>query len=108
MQGIPASLAELAESLPPKGCALVDGIVGMQGDGPLSGNGVPSGVIVAGADLLAVDSICARLMGFDPANITYLSFAAWAGIGVGDESKIDLVGGPLARFERMYERPPSL
>jgi uncharacterized protein (DUF362 family) len=108
IQGIPASLAELVDSLPPRGCAIVDGVVGMQGDGPLSGDAVASGVMVAGADMLAVDSICARLMGFDPASISYLSFAAWAGIGMGDESKIDLVGGPLARYQRTYTRPPAL
>jgi hypothetical protein len=47
-------------------------------------------------------------MGFDPAQIDYLDFAAWAGIGVIDVSKIELVGEPLARFQRKYERPPQM
>ena len=108
IQGIPAFLAELADSLQTRACAVVDGIVGLQGDGPLFGSAAPSGIIVAGTDLLAVDATCARLMGFDPAQIGYLDFAAWAGIGVTDASKIEVVGGPLANFQRRYERPPQM
>ncbi len=108
IQGIPAFLAELADSLQTRACAVVDGIVGLQGDGPLFGSAVPSGIIVAGTDLLAVDATCARLMGFDPAQIGYLDFAAWAGIGAIDAGKIELAGEPLARFQRQYERPPQM
>ncbi len=108
IHGIPAFLAELADSLPTRGCAVVDGIVGMEGDGPLFGSAVASGALVVGADLLAVDATCARLMGFDPSQIDYLSFAAWAGVGAIDESKMELVGEPLARLRREYEKPPRL
>jgi uncharacterized protein (DUF362 family) len=107
-QGIPAVLAELADSLQTRACAVVDGIAGLEGDGPLFGNAVPSGVIVAGTDLLAVDATCARVMGFDPAQIDYLDFAAWAGIGAIDARKIEIVGETLARFQRTYERPPQM
>lgn len=108
VQGIPAFLVELADSLQTRACAVVDGIVGLEGDGPLFGSAVPSGIIVAGADLLAVDATCARLMGFDPAQIDYLDFAAWAGIGTIDARKIEIVGETLARFQRKYERPPQM
>jgi uncharacterized protein (DUF362 family) len=108
VQGIPAFLAELADSLPTRACAVVDGVVGLEGDGPIFGGAVPSNVIVVGADLLAVDATCARLMGFDPKQIDYLDFAAWAGVGVIDESKIELVGKPLAHLSRTFERPPRL
>jgi uncharacterized protein (DUF362 family) len=108
IQGIPAFLAELADSLPTRACAVVDGIVGLEGDGPLFGNAVPSGVIVAGNDLLAVDATSARLMGFEPEQIDYLDFAAWAGIGTIDARKIEIVGDVLARFQRKYERPPQM
>ncbi|MBI4790883.1 MAG: DUF362 domain-containing protein [Chloroflexi bacterium] len=107
-RGIPAFLAELASSVPTRAAAVVDGIVGMEGDGPISGNAVSSGALVVGTDLLAVDATAARLMGFDPAQIDYLSFAAWAGVGASDESKIELVGEPLARLQRGYARPPTM
>lgn len=107
MQGIPAFLTELADSLPIRGVAVVDGIVGLQGDGPLFGSAVSSGVIAIGTDLVAVDATCARLMGFDPRRIDYLDFAAWAGVGSIDENKIQVVGESMARLQRQYERPPN-
>jgi uncharacterized protein (DUF362 family) len=108
VHGIGAFLAELADSLPTRACAVVDGIVGLEGDGPIFGSAVPSGVIVVGTDLLAVDATCARLMGFEPAQIDFLNFAAWAGVGAIDESKIELVGESLAHLQRAYARPPQL
>ena len=108
IQGISAFLAELADSLPTRGCAVVDGIVGMQGDGPLYGTPVASGTLIVGNDLVAVDATCARLMGFDPAEIDYLAFANWAGIGFVAENKIDLVGHPFAKLQRKFEKPPQL
>jgi uncharacterized protein (DUF362 family) len=44
---------------------LVDGIVGMQGTGPMQGDPVESGVVIGGTDPVAVDTVAARLMGFD-------------------------------------------
>lgn len=108
VQGISAFLAELADSLPTRGAAVVDGIVGMQGDGPLYGTPVASGALIVGGDLVAVDATCARLMNFDPGQIDYLAFANWAGIGFVASEKIDLVGEPLAKMRRTYERPPQL
>jgi uncharacterized protein (DUF362 family) len=55
--------------------AIVDGIVGMQGDGPIKGDAVDVGVILAGTDPVAVDSTAARLMGIDPERVGYLSEA---------------------------------
>lgn len=108
IQGISAFLAELADSLPTRGCAVVDGIVGMQGDGPLYGTPVASGALIVGNDLVAVDATCARVMSFDPAQIDYLAFANWAGIGFIAPEKIDLVGEPLAKLQRVFEKPPQL
>ena len=108
IQGLPAFLAELAESLPTRGCAVVDGIVGMEGDGPLFGSAVASGALIVGKDLLAVDATCARLIGFDPAQIDYLDFAAWTGVGSIDEGKIELAGEPLAKLQRAFARPPQM
>lgn len=45
--------------------AVVDGIVGGEGEGPLKPTPVPSGLILAGTDPLAVDLACVRLMGLD-------------------------------------------
>ena len=56
--------------------AIVDGIIGMEGNGPLQGTPKPCGVLVLGDDPVAVDSTCARVMGLAPERIKYLSRAA--------------------------------
>jgi uncharacterized protein (DUF362 family) len=45
--------------------AVVDGIVGGEGNGPMAPDPKPCGVVVAGTNPLAVDSVCCALMGFD-------------------------------------------
>jgi uncharacterized protein (DUF362 family) len=44
---------------------IVDGIVGGQGNGPLDPKPKPTGIVIAGGNLVAVDLTCAKLMGFD-------------------------------------------
>jgi uncharacterized protein (DUF362 family) len=69
--GISNSIADIATTIHP-GFAIIDGIVGMEGDGPLHGTAVESGVIVMGDNLSAVDATATRLMGIHPENIEYL------------------------------------
>ncbi|HOY67153.1 MAG TPA: DUF362 domain-containing protein [Candidatus Ozemobacteraceae bacterium] len=73
-RGIPHSIVDLALTMPPH-FIVVDGIVGMEGDGPILGTPKQMGVLVLGTDPLAVDATAARMMGFDPALIPYMSLA---------------------------------
>jgi uncharacterized protein (DUF362 family) len=58
------------DSFQPKAyLAIVDGIVGGQGNGPLSPDPVESNVLVSGTNPAEVDAVVARLMGFDPTRI---------------------------------------
>jgi uncharacterized protein (DUF362 family) len=52
---------------------IVDGIIGGEGNGPLAPKARPCGVCIAGFDPLAVDTISAVLMGFDPSKLKILS-----------------------------------
>jgi len=45
--------------------SVVDGIIGMEGDGPMQGESVFSKIILGGTDPVAVDIVAARVMGFD-------------------------------------------
>jgi uncharacterized protein (DUF362 family) len=56
----------------PRTFALVDGIVGMEGNGPIQGTPKAAGVIVTGHDMAAVDATCCRLMRIDPLQVEYL------------------------------------
>ena len=72
--GINESIADLHQ-LFPKTFTLVDGIVGMEGNGPIQGTPRAAGVIVSGASPVAVDATCCRIMGLDPARVGYLRLA---------------------------------
>ncbi len=73
--GISECIADL-HTLFPRAFSIVDGIVAMEGNGPIQGSPRPLGVIVAGADPVAVDATCCRIMGLDPQRIGYLLLAA--------------------------------
>ena len=69
--GIHESIFDINATLKPH-LAIVDGIIGMQGDGPIMGTPIQSNVLVMGRNLPAVDATCARVMGIDPNKIPYL------------------------------------
>jgi len=73
--GIPGSILDINAAVKPA-LAIVDGIVGMEGDGPIMGTPVAAGVLVMGTNLTAVDATAARLMGIDPARVPYLAGAS--------------------------------
>jgi hypothetical protein len=54
--------------------SVVDGIVGGEGEGPLTPKRKPCGLVVAGSNLSAVDLVCSRLMGFDFNKIKILKY----------------------------------
>jgi uncharacterized protein (DUF362 family) len=89
----------------PNTISIVDGIVGMEGDGPLFGSPVQHGVLAIGRDPVAVDNICANLMGFSSDDIGHLFLANWAGVGQGE--KINTVGISPDQITIPYENPPT-
>ena len=60
----------------PADYAIVDGVVGLEGDGPVRGTPIDVGVLVMGANPTAVDATTTRIMGLTPEAITYLSWSA--------------------------------
>ena len=64
-EGIDESILDINATVKPH-FAIVDGIVGMEGDGPIMGTPKNAGVIVMGRNLPAVDATCCRIMGINP------------------------------------------
>ena len=82
-EGLTRSILDINSTVRPD-FAIVDGIVGMEGNGPIQGEAKPCGLLVAGDDPVAVDATCARIMGLVPERIDYL---AHAGLLLGHLSK---------------------
>jgi len=91
--GIPESIVALNRRFR-NTFAIVDGIVGMEGNGPIQGTPKPAGVLVMGRDLVAVDATCCRIMGIDPEKVDYLRMAA--NLGHVHASRIEQRGEQVA------------
>jgi uncharacterized protein (DUF362 family) len=86
----------------PRTFALVDGIVGMEGNGPIQGTAKASGVIVAGRDMAAVDATCCRLMRIDPLRVEYLRLLSRAGADLAEKAILqdgESISGVSTSFE---------
>jgi len=70
-KGIQESILDLCATVPVH-FVIADGIVAMEGNGPLNGTPRPLGRIVLGDDPVAADATCGRLMGFDPGQIVHI------------------------------------
>jgi uncharacterized protein (DUF362 family) len=86
--------------------AIVDGIVGMEGDGPLNGTARHVGAIVMGTDLVAVDASCCRLMGLPAERIAHLALGAHKKLGRLAADQIEQIGEPIAGLAQQFARPP--
>jgi uncharacterized protein (DUF362 family) len=101
VRGIPSSIVDLNATLRPQ-LAIVDGVVAMEGDGPIMGRARPLGLLAMGRDLVAVDATCARIIGLDPAKLTYLHTAS-AFLGNLAEDRIAHRGDPPSRFATTFD-----
>ena len=98
--GIHQSIADL-HSLFPNHFAIVDGIVGMDGNGPIQGRPKPAGVIVSGHDPVAVDATCCRIMQIEPSRIEYLTLAG--GLEGISEKNIQQIGEKPDSVETCFD-----
>ena len=85
----------------------IDGFIGMEGDGPLSGDPVESGIALAGTDWLAADRVGTEVMGFDFNRVGHLRYCAEAQMGEANLSKINVLGNSIAECTTPYAMPPA-
>lgn len=77
--------------------SIVDGIIAHgSARGPAFGIPIRSDVIISGQDPVAVDCVCARLLGFRPRQIEHIRLAAAAGVG---QMRYQLVGDPIPQVD---------
>jgi uncharacterized protein (DUF362 family) len=85
---------------------LVDALWPMQGQAPFSGEPIPGfNVLVAGENTVAVDTVCAALMGIEASEVTTLRIARWQGLQGAELAEIPLRGAPLEPLVRRFKRP---
>jgi uncharacterized protein (DUF362 family) len=107
LAGIHESILDINASIKPY-LAIVDGIVGMEGDGPIMGTAKEANVLVMGRNFPAVDATCARIMGINPKKIPYLNRASGL-LGPVEEEEIeqrgDVIQAVRTNFQLLEEIP---
>lgn len=90
---------------------VVDGHVGMEGDGPIYGSAVRWGFAAASLDPLALDYVVCKMMGVEPSDVGYLYYAGRAGLGAFVEDDVEITGGgnpaALTRKLKLHATAPA-
>jgi uncharacterized protein (DUF362 family) len=105
VRGIRSSILDIFATVRPS-LVIIDGIVGMQGDGPIMGDPVPSGVVVVSRDGVAADVTGTRLMGMDPEKVGYL-MEAGRFLGQARSELIEQRGEDPERLARSFRPAPG-
>ena len=87
--------------------SVIDGLVGSEID-EVSGTPVKMDLIIAGQDMVAVDTVGAMVMGIDPGKAKYLRLAEERGLGVSNTEEIDIRGENIDDVKRGFRLPPTL
>ena len=102
-QGLFDAVVDLLAATKPA-LTVVDAIICQEGVGPVFGDPIEMDLVLASKDLVACDSVCSRLIGYDPEDIKLTVNAAARGLGVMDPEKIEILGEDLASVSRRFVR----
>jgi len=103
--GIHESILDICATVPIH-FVIADGITAMEGNGPLQGTPRELGKIVLADDPVAADATCARLMGFDPLQVRYLSDGSRF-LGNLRADRITMLAEPVGRRIRPFAVLPE-
>jgi uncharacterized protein (DUF362 family) len=76
--------------------AIMDGTTAGNGPGPRTMIPVIKDYMLASSDQVAIDAVAAKMMGFDPMKLEYISVAHEDKLGVGDPRDIEIVGDDIS------------
>ncbi len=99
--GISKVVVDISSVLKPA-LTVIDGFVGMEGNGPINGKPVQMDLIIAGKDVVATDAVGCRVMDIDPNEIKHIRKAHEKGIGT--ISGIKVLGERVENVKRSFER----
>ena len=81
---------------------IIDGFVGMEGSGPISGTPVKMNLIIAGTDTVATDATACRIIGINPHEIKHIRWTHEKGLGKIDD--VQVIGEKLDAVIRPFKR----
>jgi len=102
-EGLFDGVVDLLSAVKPR-LAIVDGIYCQEGVGPVFGRPVEMDLIIAGKDLVAVDTVCGLVMDFRPEEVLLTQKAAERGMGTAKPEEIEIIGEALEKVRRRFLR----
>lgn len=96
-------ISAMAEQIPID-LSIISASPAMIGTGPSKGISRHTGLVIAGCDPVATDTVAARLLGFRPQGVRYLFECANKKIGESDIEKIAIEGIPLVEAENIFSK----
>jgi uncharacterized protein (DUF362 family) len=85
---------------------IIDGLIGAEID-ETTGTPIKMQTIIAGRDMVAVDTVGTLIMGINPRNVEYLNLAEDKGLGVSKLNKIKILGDRIEDVKKKFKLPPT-
>jgi len=98
----------MQKELHPEVFAVMDGTVCGDGAGPRTMEPKIKNYILASSDSVAIDSVAAKMIGFEPLSIPYLRMCHERGLGVADLREIEMVGEDINEVNFNFKVKRSL
>lgn len=98
-------IVDVASALKPR-LTIIDGTIGMEGEGPFKGDPVELGVVIAGNNVVSTDACAAAVMGIDPSSIEHLRLASEKRLGTINLDEIEVRGKPIETVRRTFRQAP--
>jgi len=87
---------------------VMDGTVCGDGAGPRTMEPKIKNLILASSDSVAIDSISAKIMGFEPMSIPYIRICHEMGLGVGEPGEIEVIGEDISELNFQFKAKKSV
>ena len=97
MAEVLVDLLVVQQQIHPNILTIVDGTVAGDGAGPRCMIPRIKNFIIAGYDQVAVDTVAAKMMGFDPLKLPFIKLASDDGLGCADLDEIELIGNDISQ-----------
>src|SRR5450759_2875002 len=98
-------LVDLMLACAPK-LAIMDAVIGMEGEGPAGGTPKQIGAVIASADCVALDVVASAMAGFDPMEVYTNKAAAGRGLGPSSVDEVQVLGTPWRELApEHFEKP---
>ncbi len=75
---------------------IMDGVIGMEGNGPSAGRPKQIGLLLGSSDGVALDAVASKIVGYQPFDIPTTLFADKFGAGIGRTEQIRVTGEQLS------------